>query len=87
MTSRSTRVLMRSRGPLADSYPAAVALVMFALTPYLELSSALTPLQPILSAQIGLSPQSLQLTTATANAGYAFETVLAIQFAVHLPGR
>jgi hypothetical protein len=33
---------MHFRGPLADSYPAAVALVVFALIPYL----ALTGLSP-----------------------------------------
>lgn len=35
---------MRFRGPLADSYWSAVALVLFALTPFLVLSSALFPL-------------------------------------------
>ena len=47
---------MRFRGPLADSYPAAVALVVFALVPYLALTAALTPLQPILSKSLPLSP-------------------------------
>jgi MFS family permease len=78
---------MRFRGPLADSYPAAVALVVFALVPYLALTSALTPLQPILSKSLPLSPQALQLTTGMANAAYAFGTVMAVQFAVHLRGR
>jgi hypothetical protein len=32
---------MRFRGPLADSYPAAGALVVFALIPYLALSAAI----------------------------------------------
>ena len=35
---------MRVRGPLADSYGAAVALVICALVPYLALTSAVTPL-------------------------------------------
>ncbi|HET8978379.1 MAG TPA: MFS transporter [Solirubrobacteraceae bacterium] len=78
---------MRFRGPLADSYPAAVALVVFALIPYLALTSALTPLQQVLGTGVGLSPQALQLTTGMANAGYAFGTVVAVQFAVHLRGR
>jgi MFS family permease len=78
---------MRFRGPLAGSYPAAVALVVFALIPYLALSSALTPLLPLLSKSLSLSRQSLQLTTGMANAAYAFGTVLAVQFAVHLRGR
>jgi MFS family permease len=78
---------MRFRGPLADSYPAAVTLVVFALVPYLGLTSALTPLMPVLSKSLGLSRQPLELTTGMANAGYAFGTVLAVQFAVHLRGR
>lgn len=34
-----------------------------------------------------MSKQTLQLTTGMANAAYAFGTVLAVQFAVHLRGR
>jgi MFS family permease len=78
---------MKLKGPLADSYPGAVALVVFALTPYLALSTALVPLTPNLAKSIGLSEQSLQLTSGMANAAYAFGTVAAIQLAVHLPGR
>ncbi len=78
---------MRFRGPLADSYLAAVALVVFALVPYLALTSAITPLTPILAKSVGLSTQTLQLTSGMANAGYAFGTVLAVQLAVHLRGR
>jgi MFS family permease len=78
---------MKLRGPLADSYPSAVALVVFALTPYLALSTALVPLTPILAKSVGLSQQSLELTSGMANAAYAFGTVAAVQLAVHLPGR
>ena len=78
---------MRFRGPLADSYPAAVMLVICALVPYLALSSALNPLLPVLSKSLPLSKQALQLTTGMANAAYAFGTVMAVQFAVHLRGR
>jgi MFS family permease len=78
---------MRFRGPLADSYPAAVCLVVFALIPYLALSSAFTPLMPVLAKSLHLSDQALSLTTGMANAAYAFGTVLAVQFAVHLRGR
>jgi MFS family permease len=78
---------MRLRGPLADSYPAAVALVVFALIPYLVLTSSLTPLTPVLAKSLHLTPQSVALTSGMANAAYAFGTVLAVQFAVHLPGR
>jgi MFS family permease len=78
---------VRFRGPLADSYPAAVALVVFALIPYLALTSAMTPLTPVLSHSLGLSAQALGLASGMANAAYAFGTVLAVQFAVHLRGR
>ncbi len=78
---------MRFRGPLADSYASAVLLVIFALIPYLALTSALTPLTQILGRQVGLSPQALQTTDGMANAAYAFGTVMAVQLAVHLRGR
>jgi MFS family permease len=78
---------MRFRGPLSNSYPAAVLLVLFALVPYLALTSALTPLEPVLSKSLGLSQQALQLTNGMANAAYAFGTVLAVQFAVRFPQR
>ena len=79
--------LARFRGPLADSYLAAVALVVFALVPYLALTAAINPLLPVLSKDLPLSQQALQLTTGMANAAYAFGTVVAVQFAVHLRGR
>ncbi len=79
--------MSRFRGPLADSYPAAVLLVVFALIPYLALSSAINPLLPVLAKSLPLSRQALQLTTGMANAAYAFGTVMAVQFAVHLRGR
>lgn len=78
---------MRVRGPLADSYAAAAALVICALIPYLALTSAITPLTTIIGRQVGLGAQALQLTNGMANAGYAFGTVLAVQLAVHLRGR
>src|SRR5204862_7644913 len=72
---------------LADSYPSAVLLVVFALIPYLALSTAITPLLPLISKSLGMSKQSLTLTTGMANAAYAFGTVAAVQFQVHLRGR
>jgi MFS family permease len=72
---------------LADSYPAAVALVVFALVPYLALTGAITSLTPLLGKGLKLSDQSLELTAGMANAAYAFGTVLAVQFAQHLHGR
>lgn len=75
------------RGPLAKSYPAAVALVVLALVPYLALTGALVSLSPLVAKGVGLSRGSLDLTNGMANAAYAFGTVLAVQLAVHLPQR
>ena len=57
---------MRLKGPLADSYPSAVALVVCALIPYLALSTAITALLPVISKSLGMSKQSLELTTGMA---------------------
>ena len=78
---------MHRRGPLADSYPAAVALVVCALVPFLLLTSAALPLAPLLSKSLHLSTAALDITTGLSDAGYAVGTVLAVQFAVHLPAR
>lgn len=75
------------RGPLAESYPAAVALVVFALVPFLMLTAAILPLEPELGTSLGLSRGTLELTIAISDAAYAFGTVLAVQFAQHLPPR
>lgn len=76
-----------ARGPLADSYPAAVALVVCALVPFLLLTAAVFPLMPALSKSLHLSTAALNLTVGLSDAAYAFGTVLAVQFAVHLPQR
>ena len=78
---------MKVRGPLAGSYWSAVALVVCALVPFLGLSSALSPLLPILGSDLHLSPQALSLTLGLSNAAYALGTVLAVQLAVHYPQR
>ena len=75
------------QGPLAGRYPAVAAMVMFALIPYLALSAALGPLVPILSHQLHVSLQTLSLGSGLGNAAYATGTVLAVQFAQHLPQR
>ncbi len=78
---------MKVRGPLADSYWAAVLLVVCALVPFLGLSTALEPLMPTLSKGVHLSNQALSLTFGMSNAAYALGTVLAVQLAVHYPQR
>jgi MFS family permease len=75
------------RGPLAGRYPAVAAMVMFALIPYLALSAALEPLTPIIAKQLHASLQTMSLGSGLANAAYAVGTVLAVQFAQHLPQR
>jgi Major Facilitator Superfamily len=75
------------QGPLAGRYPAVAAMVMFALIPYLALSAALQPLTPIIAKQLHMSLQTMSLSSGLANAAYAAGTVLAVQFAQHLPQR
>jgi MFS family permease len=74
-------------GPLTGRYPAAAAMVILFLVPYLGLSSALGPLNPIIASQLHMSPQTVSLATGLANAAYAFGTVLAVQLAQLLPQR
>ena len=75
------------QGPLAGRYPAVAAMVTFALIPYLALSAAFEPLVPIISEQLHMSTQALSLSSGLGNAAYAIGTVLAVQFAQHLPQR
>src|SRR6476646_583974 len=75
------------QGPLAGRYPAAAAMVIFALVPYLGLSAALQPLAPIVGQQLHMSAQTMALGLGLANAGYAVGTVLAVQFAQLFPQR
>ncbi len=75
------------QGPLAGRYPAVAAMVMLALIPFLALSAALDPLTPIISAQLHMSAQTMSLSSGLGNAAYAVGTVLAVQFAQHLPQR
>jgi MFS family permease len=62
-------------------------MVMFALIPYLALSASLGPLTPIITRQLHMSEQTMSLGLGLGNAAYAVGTVLAVQFAQHLPQR
>jgi nucleotide-binding universal stress UspA family protein/MFS family permease len=75
------------QGPLAGRYVAVASMVLFALIPYLALSAALSPLSPIISSDLHMSAQTLSLGSGLGNAAYAVGTVLAVQFAQHLPQR
>jgi hypothetical protein len=69
------------RGPLAGRYPAAAAMVMSALIPYLALSASIGPITPIIAHHLHMSLQAMSLGSGMANAGYAVGTVLAVAFA------
>jgi MFS family permease len=75
------------QGPLAGRYAALAAMVMFALIPYLALSAALNPLTPVIAKQLHMSLQTMSLSSGLGNAAYALGTVLAVQFAQHMPQR
>jgi MFS family permease len=75
------------QGPLAGRYVAVASMVMLALIPYLALTAALGPLEPAIGSQLHMSAQTLSLSSGFANAAYAVGTVLAVQFAQHLPQR
>jgi len=62
-------------------------MVILALVPYLALSAALSPLTPIIAKNLHMSLQTMSLSSGFANAAYAVGTVLAVQFAQHLPQR
>ena len=69
------------QGPLAGRYPAAAAMVMFALIPYLALSAAIGPVTPLIAGDLHISSQAMSLGSGMANAAYAVGTVMAVQFA------
>jgi MFS family permease len=62
-------------------------MVVFALIPYLALSAAIGPITPTIARQLHMSLQTMSLASGMANAGYAVGTVVAVQFAQHLPQR
>jgi MFS family permease len=75
------------QGPLANSYPGAVALVVCSLVPYLVLTVAVFPLGELISTSLGISRPALQVTTSLSAGAYAVGTLLAAQLALHLPPR
>ncbi|MEV4619109.1 MFS transporter [Asanoa sp. NPDC049573] len=79
--------LRPARGPLAGYYAAVATMVVLALIPYLVLSAALGPLTGIISAQLHMTTEEVNLALGLANAGYAMGTVLSVQLAQHLPQR
>ena len=74
-------------GPLAGRYPAVALMVVLFLVPYLVLEAALQPITPLIAGSLHMSPQTMSLASGMGNAAYAAGTVLAVQFAQHLPQR
>lgn len=75
------------KGPLSDSYPGAVALVVCSLIPFLALTAAVLPVLPQVGESLHLSPSTLDIAIAMSTAGYAVGTVFAVQLALRLPSR
>jgi MFS family permease len=75
------------QGRLAGRYPAAAAMVMSALIPYLALSAAIGPVTPIIAHQLHMSLQTMSLSSGMGNAAYAAGTVLSVQLSQLLPQR
>ncbi|WP_308354275.1 MFS transporter, partial [Streptomyces sp. NP-1717] len=71
----STRLFTRL--PLAGNYPAAVALALLALSPYLILTTATSLAEPQIIGGIGATVYELQLSSGMSNAAYAFGAVAA----------
>ncbi|MFU8875726.1 hypothetical protein [Micromonospora sp. SL4-19] len=64
-----------------------MALVVCSLVPYLVLTVAVFPLGELISASLDTSRPALQMTVSLSAGAYAVGTLLAAQFAMHLPPR
>jgi MFS family permease len=73
--------------PLAGSYPAAVALALLALCPFIVLTTATTLFQRDLTADLRTSRFGVELAAGLANAAYAFGAVGAADLVQRLPPR
>lgn len=63
--------------PWGSAYPAAVAIGLLGLSPYLVLATASASLTEVLSSDLGTSAGGLALVDGLANAGYALGAVVA----------
>ena len=75
------------KGPLADSYPGAVALVACSLIPFLGLTAAALPVLPQIGKSLHLSASTLDIAFAMSTAAYAVGTVFAVQFSLKMRPR
>ncbi|WP_461037217.1 MFS transporter [Streptomyces mayteni] len=87
MRSSSSSPRLLNRVPWASSYPAAVALALLALTPFLVLTTATSLMRQPLLEQLGATPFELQLAVGLSNAGYAFGAVAAADLILRVPRR
>src|ERR1035438_8351144 len=75
------------QGPLAGRWAAAAGMATSAFARLWWRSVAVEPLTPRIATDLHTSLQTLSLGSGLANAAYAVGTVLAVQFAQHLPQR
>lgn len=73
--------------PLADSYPAKVAMVILALCPYIVVTTASTLMDQPVMRDLHTSKTALEMAGGLANAGYAFGAVLAALMAKRFSAR
>ncbi|GHJ34546.1 MFS transporter [Streptomyces sp. TS71-3] len=87
MRFRLTVPSVLNRVPLATNYPAAVIVVLLALSPYLVLTTVTTLASPVLMRALGATTFELQLAGAMSNAGYAFGAVVSADLTQRLSRR
>lgn len=75
------------RVPWQGNYPAAVALALLALCPFIVLSTASLLFQRQLTVDLSTSRLGVELSDGLANAGYAFGAVLTADLIQRVPGR
>lgn len=73
--------------PLAGSYPAAVALALLALSPFIVLTTAASLFRAPLMKDLGTTAFGAELAGGLANAAYAFGAVAAADLIQRIPGR
>lgn len=81
----TSSVAALTRTPWAGRYPAAVAMALLALSPFIVLSSATSLLQQDLMSDLGTDRFGLQLSSGLSNAAYAFGAVAAADLIRRLP--
>lgn len=77
----------QARVPLRGRYPAAVALALLALCPFLILSTASLLLTKGIIRDLGASEFGVQLAAGLANAGYSLGAVASADLIQRVPGR